>query len=188
MQKQINQIHALEQLPLIAGGAKVAYEQTLTTVNEQIEKLEEQLNDLNEDESFRQLKGLICSVVGIEAKTAEAILVATNDLQAFETSAQLACFLGLTPKTHFSGTSVRRKGRISKQGAHYIRKLLYMCTRSAIRYNFACKDLYERLRIKGKPYKIALVAVMHKLVKQLFFCVKKQVFFDNRFEQKLNRA
>lgn len=192
MQKQRqmlkNQIHALEQLPLVASGAKMAYQQTLATVNEQIEKLEEQLNELKEDEPFRQLKKIICSVVGIGAKTAEAILVATNDLQTFETSAQLACFLGLTPRSHHSGTSVRRKGRISKQGAHYIRKLLYMCTRSAIRYNLACKDLYERMRAKGKPYKVALVAVMHKLVKQLFACVKKQVLFDNHFEQKLNRA
>jgi len=63
-----------------------------------------------------------------------------------------------------------------------------MCTRSAIRYNLACKALYERLRAKGKPYKVALVAVMHKLVKQLFACVKKQVAFDNHFEQKLTQA
>ena len=43
-----------------------------------------------------------------------------------------------------------------------------MAARSAIRYNHACKELYERLRAKGKPYKKAIVAVMNKLVKQVF--------------------
>jgi transposase len=35
--------------------------------------------------------------------------------------------------------------------------LLYMATTSAIRYNKTCKDLFERLRKKGKPYKVAVV-------------------------------
>jgi hypothetical protein len=54
-----------------------------------------------------------------------------------------------------------------------------MRTRSAIRYNLACKDLYERLRKRGKPHKLAAVAVMHKLVKQLFVCLKTKTVFDH---------
>lgn len=177
-----NQLHALDQHPFVVQGAKQAYEQSLSTVEQQIEQLEKQLNDSEQSPEVQQIKEFICSVKGIGDTTAQAILMATNDLQGFENAAQLACFLGLTPKTHYSGSSVRKKGRISKQGANRVRELLYMCTRSAIRFNTPCKAFYERLRAKGKPHKVAAVAVMHKLVKQLFACFKKQVLFDNQFE------
>ncbi|MEM9681606.1 MAG: IS110 family transposase [Bacteroidota bacterium] len=174
-----NQLHALDQYPFVVQGAKQAYEQTLATVEQQLEK---QLEDSEESDKAQQIKSLICSVKGIGPTTAQAILLTTNDLQDFHCAAQLACYLGLTPKTHYSGSSVRKNGRISKQGANRVRELLYMCTRSAIRFNTACKKLYVRLRAKGKPHKVAAVAVMHKLVKQLFACVQKQVVFDDHFE------
>ena len=183
-----NQLHALRQLPSVADAAQMAYRQTLTTVEAQIQMLEHQLEGLEDDEEFINLTKYISSVAGIGKKTAEAILIVTNDLQTFDTAGQLACFLGLTPKSHHSGPSVHRKGRISKHGPHYIRCLLYMCTRSAIRYNLACKTLYERLRKKGKPYKVAVIAVMHKLVKQLFACAKKQALFDNQYKQSITQV
>lgn len=177
-----NQLHALDQYPFVVQGAREAYEQTLSTVEQQIEQLEKQLNDSEESSEVQKIKEFICSVKGIGKTTAQAILLATNDLKGFDSAAQLACFLGLTPRTHYSGSSVRKKGRISKQGSNRVRELLYMCTRTAIRFNTACQALYQRLRARGKAHKVAAVAVMHKLVKQLFACVKKQVLFENQFE------
>jgi len=59
-----------------------------------------------------------------------------------------------------------------------------MCTRSAIRHNLACKELYQRLRKNNKPHKVAAVAVMNKLLKQFFVCVKNEVMFDNEYHLK----
>jgi hypothetical protein len=56
-----------------------------------------------------------------------------------------------------------------------------MAARSAIRFNLACKELYDRLRAKGKPYKKAMVAVMNKLIKQAFGVVQSKTEFDNNF-------
>ncbi len=47
-----------------------------------------------------------------------------------------------------------------------------MCSISAIRCNKACVDLFERLREKGKPVKVAMIAVANKLLKQIFAIVK----------------
>ena len=185
-----NQLHALDQLPspLVAQQARKAYQQTLQTVEEQIQQLEKQLADLDEDEAYATGRQLACSVVGIGPTTAHAMLLTANCFEHFETADELSKFFGLTPNTHYSGSSVRKKGRISKMGAPYVRSLLYMCTRSAIRYNLACQELYQRLRAKGKSHKVAAVAVMHKLVKQVFACVKKQVPFDNQYYLKFKTA
>lgn len=43
-----------------------------------------------------------------------------------------------------------------------------MCSMNAMKTNTACKALYDRLRANGKTGKQALVAVMNKLLKQVF--------------------
>jgi hypothetical protein len=58
-----------------------------------------------------------------------------------------------------------------------------MGTWSALRGNKACKQLYDRLRAKGKPVKVALIAVANKLIRQMFAVVKSGIPFDNDFEQ-----
>ena len=55
-----------------------------------------------------------------------------------------------------------------------LRRSLYMCTLRAIEQNEACKNLYERLRQKGKAAKVALMAVCHKLLRQAFAVVKNK--------------
>ena len=179
-----NQLHALEHLPVLEEQSFEALKSVLASVEAQIAPLQERLYEAAQDEGFNEKKKYATSVKGIGAKTAEAILVVTNGLADFDSPDKLSKFLGLTPLSHHSGTSVRRRGGITKFGSNQVRSLLYMCTRSAIRYNQPCKELYQRLRAKGKPHKVAAVAVMHKLVKQVYACVTSKTMFDNEYHLK----
>jgi hypothetical protein len=49
-----------------------------------------------------------------------------------------------------------------------------MCSLSAIKHNRDCKELYERLKAKGKRSKVALIAVCNKLLKQAFAIATKE--------------
>ena len=174
-----NQLHALSHQILFAPKVQTALEQTLQTIELNIQQLEEELNDLSDEEHQQQLE-LITSVVGIGKKTANLLLTATGGLQNFQQARQLSKFIGLVPYSHDSGTSIKIKGSITKKGNSVLRASLYMAARSAKRFNFACKQLYERLRAKGKPHKIAMVAVMNKLIKQVFGVVYSKKEFDNQ--------
>ncbi len=187
-QKQVlrNQLHALDYQIIFAPKVVEALKQTLATVEQQLEQLEEQLND-STDEEHQQQMDLITSVVGIGSKTAQLLLKATGGLQHFKHARQLSKFTGLVPHSHYSGSSVRIKGRITKKGDKLLRACLYMAARSAKRFNLACKDLYERLRSLGKPHKQAMVAVMNKLIKQAFGVVCSGVAFDNQFYLKYKK-
>ena len=176
-----NQLHALEQLPFKSAASQSALTAVLAEVEAQLEPLRESVSEVSKSPGFAEAKSLATSVVGIGDKTAEAVLLVTDGLQGFDNCDQVSKFLGLTPLSHRSGTSVRKKGGITKYGSGEVRGLLYMCTNSAIRYNLACKELYQRLRKGGKPHKVAAVAVMHKLIKQLFACVKAKTMFDNEY-------
>jgi transposase len=74
---------------------------------------------------------------------------------------QTAALIGVAPLNHDSGT--RRGYRAIGGGRAQVRNVLYLATLSAVRYNPAIKQFYDRLRQRGKPGKLALVACMRKL-------------------------
>ena len=142
--------------------------------------LEEQIRQLEEawnrelPESMQQQITLAETVKGIGRKTAGMLLFFTQKLNNFASSKQLAKFIGIAPTVYQSGKYSKR-GHICRKGNGYLRSLLYNCAKSAKRYNPACKALYERLKQKGKPHKVCMVAVMHKLIKQVFAVVQSGV-------------
>ena len=75
---------------------------------------------------------------------------------------QAASLLGLAPFDRDSGQ--HHGGRSIRGGRAEPRHLLFMAATSAVRYEPASKACYERLRSRGKPHKVAVVAVMRRLV------------------------
>lgn len=182
-----NQLHALEQFPLQEPAVKTALTQTLAIVRQQIVALEANICDLTDDEMGEMVRK-IATVNGIGPVTARELVIATNGFRHFEKAKQPAKFVGLAPTTKSSGTSVRKKGRISRNGDPGVRGALYMAALSAIRCNNACKELYKRLKNKGKSTKQALVAVAHKLLRQAFAVAKSMQDFDNNYYLKFQRT
>ncbi len=78
---------------------------------------------------------------------------------------QAAALFGVAPFDRDSGQ--RRGGRHIQGGRFHPRNLLYMAATSAIRWEPASQACYERLRAQGKEHKVAMVAVMRKLVSLL---------------------
>lgn len=79
--------------------------------------------------------------------------------------AKIAALAGIAP---FPKDTAERKGyRAIRGGRADVRQALYNAARVAIRHNPLAKALYERLRAKGKGHKVAIVAVMRKLLTTL---------------------
>lgn len=183
MRQQVrNQRHAYAQLP-----PKHQQQVILNTYQNTENQLDKQINDLyqtlksidNHDEDLDNSRELMTTVKGIGEKTANVILAKTNGIKKFQTHKQLAKFAGIAPTEKSSGTSVRGRRGINRSGNASLRKALYCATWSALRGNKACKALFDRLRAKGKPAKVALIAVANLLVRQIFAVVITQKPFDN---------
>jgi transposase len=115
------------------------------------------------NEKLSQQVELLISINGIGERTAWSILAYIGDINFFSNAKQIASYAGLTPKIVQSGTSID-KSSLSKLGHKRLRKSLYMPALVAIRYNPVLKLVYERLVANGKPKKVAIVAVMRKLL------------------------
>ena len=119
-------------------------------------------------ENYSQQFNMIKTIPGVGKKTAATLIAITNAFRSFENHRKLASYIGLCPRVYESGTSVRGKARICKLGMKRMRQLLYLAALSASKHNKACINLYNRLIEKGKPVKLALIAVANKLIRQVF--------------------
>ena len=98
----------------------------------------------------------------------------------------MSSYIGISPRIYQSGTSVNGRGKICKMGMGQMRKILFMSSLTASRHNLACKEMFERLVGKGKPKKVALVAVMNKLIKQAFVIgTKLESYNEEKYNLKI---
>lgn len=112
---------------------------------------------LNED--YQRLLG----ISGIGQKTAIGLLTLFQTYPDTNRN-QITALIGLDPIQRQSGTSVHGRSRISKHGNQMMRKCLYMPTLVSIKYNQKIKIFYDRLVLKHKPKKVAVIAAMRKLL------------------------
>lgn len=153
----------------------------IDSISESINELQKELDKLVNDYDPIMLSN-ITSIVGIGARTAALLIIATERFENFDNAKQLSSFFGLAPTETSSGTSINGTRNISKMGNPLVRKKLYMCSLQASRYNKTCIDLYQRLIAKGKPKKVALIAVANKLLKIVFAIAKSELPYDREYK------
>jgi transposase len=106
------------------------------------------------------------------------IMLSVIRSRTFTSASQCAAYLGLNPIQYESGSSVRRKARLSKAGNAKVRAKLYMAAVVSIQHNPDIKQQYERLTQKGKAKMSALGAAMRKLVHICFGVLKHQTTYQ----------
>ena len=179
-QAAANRLHALEYDPRANPKVKQSLRQLQEQLQEQIALFEADLDQLGHDQ-LRQAATQMQTVTGIGPAISQALALATNGLSDFTSAKGLAKFVGVAPSVGESGSSVRHKGSIRRTGQAALRGLLYMGARSARLHNRVCQGLYDRLRASGRCHKVAMVAVINKLLHQVFAVVKSGVAFDNAY-------
>lgn len=179
-----NKKHGEEVLGIPSKYVYRSLQRDLKHLDKEIKGIESRLLELVKQEQQSQLT-LLKSIPGLGVKTALFLIVVTEGFSKFETASQLCSYVGITPTIRESGSSVRRRSRISKVGNKKLRNLLFLCSFSACKHNKACKALYDRIVSKGKSKKLALIAVSNKLLKQAFAIAKSGLPYDEDFVSKL---
>jgi transposase len=121
---------------------------------------------------------LLTSIVGIGGVTAAKMLAELSDIEQYESAKAVAADAGLTPSHFESGTSVRRRSRLSKMGKAGIRKALFLPALTAMRRCPSMKAYAERLAARGKPAKVVIGAVMRKLLHIIYGVLKHRTPYD----------
>jgi transposase len=151
----------------------------LKTLQTEIQAVKRQLSALVQaDPELKRQKLLLLSIPGVGELTAVRFLAELGDLRLFRSAKQLAAFLGLTPESKTSGTSVHTQPKLSKKGNPGIRQFLFMPAVVAKRFNALIRTLCERLAARQKAPMAIVGAAMHKLVHLMFGVVHSGKVFD----------
>lgn len=172
----------LETREHLASVVIRTYERLCRDLLTEIKKLEEEIdNTLNDNSTLKENIDNIQTIPGIGKKTAVAVISSMPNMSIFEDARQFAAFAGLTPREYQSGSSVRKRSKISKMGSSRLRKALYFPAMSAMQYNPLMKDFAQKLKAKGKSGKVIVVAIMRKLSHIIFGVIKNKRVFDLAF-------
>ena len=140
------------------SAQQVVFQELLTAVDEQVERmarLEHQFDELASAWRLRPLVDALQALRGVQWLVAITIVAELGNLTRFENPRQLAAFVGLIPSEYSSGTT-RHQGGITKTGNGRARRALVEAA-WAYRYNAKVSEAMQQ-RLEGLPKPIQAIA------------------------------
>jgi len=120
---------------------------------------------------------IMTSIKGIGDKTAVSFLIEMGcDINQYDRSGKIIAMAGLDPAVYQSGNH-EGKGRITKRGNRHLRRVIWLMTTRVIHYSDIFKVYYLKRRKEGLPYKMAVLATAHKLIRVIYAMLTQRTSF-----------
>lgn len=163
---------------------------TIENLNKQIELILKEIENVSNSNDisskFKQNILLLMSIPGVGFISAVTILTEIGDFEGFLKPKQLVAYFGIDPSVNESGKFKSDKNKISKRGTRFGRRALYAVALASIRANRNGEannkillDYYKN-NLNGKKKKVALVAIMHKIINYIFAILRNQKEYEQR--------
>jgi transposase len=168
------------QKQTVSKTAKKSIEKVLKTLQSEIDAIEAEIAKLiQSDDDWKHKAELVDTAPGVGPVTAATIVAELPELGKLNRQ-QIAALVGVAPINDDSG---KHQGKRFVQGGRIdVRNVLYMAALSAVgakTRSSPIKDLFNRLRKKGKVFKVAIVACMRKLLTTLNTMIKTNTAWKN---------
>ena len=163
-------------------AVKSSLQQLLKHLRQQLKAIETQIsNHTLTHNSLQRDERLLRSIPGFGRTVSAAVLGELPRLEDFTRAREVVAFAGMAPTVTTSGSSVQKRGRMSKEGSPLLRQMLYMAALNTITRPTALSPFYQALVARGKSKACALGALMNKLLRIAFGVLKHQTPFVENF-------
>jgi transposase len=123
---------------------------------------------------------ILTSMRGIGDKSATNFLVELGGgIELYKSHKQVIAMAGLDPSVYQSGKH-EGKGKISKRGNRHLRRVIWLMSTKVIIFNDFFKAYFLKRKRDGLPYKMAVLATAHKLIRIIFAMLSNKTFFNVR--------
>ncbi len=161
--------------PQMAKLIKTQSKKTILSLTIRIREVEAQIKKLiKEDPKLSELQKYITSVPGVGKVVTWNLLVKTNEFKQLYDPRKLACYAGVVPFEYQSGTSIKRKPRVSNMADKKLKTVLHMASIRAVRLEGELRDYYLRKTGNGKNKMSVLNAVRNKILARVCAAVNNQ--------------
>ena len=158
-------------------------EEEISTLLTEINTL---INSTDFPESIRNNIDLIDSIPGVGHLTAITLIAEIGDIDGFIKPKHLVAFFGIDSSVNESGKFKGNQNKMSKRGTRIGRRALYAVALASIRKNRSGVPInevllnYYQINLNGKKAKVALGAIMHKILNYIFAVLRNQTPFEVR--------
>lgn len=168
---------------------KASFQTLVDTLNAQMTLIETEIEHIfTAYPALPAQRAWLVSIQGIGNPTAAKILAEMYDLEHYANAPAAAADAGATPAHYESGSSVRRRVRLSNVGKASLRGALYWPAITAMQYNPVVRKVKERLEKKGKPFKVILGAAIRKLLHLAYGVIKHHTSFEPEYVSKMHHS
>jgi len=148
------------------------------------EDIDRQIKELiQSDKELNKNYNLVKSVKGIGLMIAAYMLVTTHNFTSFENGRKYACYSGIAPFEHTSGSSIRGQTRVSHLANKRIKTLLSNGANSACKWDPDLRAYYKRKTGEGKDHNLVINSISCKLVNRVFAVIKRQTPYVTMYAQ-----
>lgn len=154
--------------------------------NESIKQIEARIEELiGSDQELHANYQYMTSVQGVGKVLAWTLLIKTNEFRQLTDPRKLACYAGVVPFTHQSGTSIHKRPRVSLMADKELKKLLHLAAMRAIQLPGDLKDYYQRKVAEGKNKMSVLNAVRNKIIARICAVIKNKRIYTPAYQNNL---
>lgn len=156
---------------------------SLKAIEKDIDQIEQAIDKLvKSDSKVLAQFTFATSVTGIGKLTALNMIVSTDEFTRIKEPKKFACYAGVAPFEHTSGSSIRGKTRISKLANMTLKRLLHLAAMSAIQHCDEIRAFYNRKVGAGKNKMSVINAVRNKLIKRVFVCINEGRMYQKIYQ------
>jgi transposase len=167
----------------IVKSMKALSEPVIKSITKQLKALDSEIRTLVQvDQEIKKQYGFATSVPGVGPITALNVIIRTDGFERIKEAKQFACYAGVAPFKHQSGSSIRGKSRVSKLANMSMKTLLSLGATSAIQHCDEMKLYYQRKLAAGKNKMSVINAVRNKLITRIFACVNEQRNYQKEYQ------
>lgn len=167
------------RLGVVRAPLRSSIEAHLGWLGEELKRLEQEIEKhIDDDPDMMRRRRLLDSIPGLGPRTIAILLAYVGHHLRFDTARQFVAFAGLSPMVFESGSSVRKKTRLSKIGHSFLRRALYMPAIVALYKTDWGKAFGQRLADNGKAPKLIIGAMMRKLAQIAYGVLKSDKPFN----------
>lgn len=158
--------------------------QLIKNFDRQIKKLMTEIETIIEgQEPLKQNFRLLQSIGGVGKVVALVTIIKTHNFTRFADARKFACFCGTAPFEHSSGTSIRKKSRVSHIADKKMKSLLNLSAISAIQNDKELREYYLKRTEAGKSKMSTINIVRNKIIYRMFAVIKRQTPFLENYLQ-----
>jgi transposase len=150
--------------------------ETLVHLQKRRDDLSKALTKYCESSIVEDLK-IVTSINGIGNNTATTFLAEIGRIDKYASHKNLIAFAGIDPTVYQSG-KYEGASKISKRGNRHLRRVIWLMTINVIHHNPVFRNYFLKRRNDGQPFKKAVFATAHKLMRVIFAMLSHRTYFQ----------